>query len=507
MNRLGMRILRKCVALVALLAFAVPLIAQDRPVVLIHGFNSSGAAWGDTVSRLRTDLSVDPYIPNIAWGQPYFHQAVGLNDQPGYGSLPANTIALGHSNGGIVAREWSTIRPLAGVVTIGTPHGGVPLIPQFYNWRTYQASARDFINNVGFAFGGISDWSWVFAYVHGALSWMGDYSIWSVIYLGASLGMDQALPITADTRPGSEALNALNSPANLSREQAALAARVGIVSMAHNFYWAGPARAIIPDQADAVAAALYSSAAGLAGWATYLFLSADPLDLDAVHKASSLYALSGFMLSIDPVYCSLVSSVRGNECVPSDGVVPYTSQTYPGAHNVYIGFENNDGPAHTQEMRQSDVLADVLVRFLQVPRRGSVPVPPVPGPGPGDPNDPGNPGSGSAELLSPNQALDAGQSLRSTDGRYELVYQGDGNLVLYDATSTALWASNTGGISPGFVVMQGDGNFVIYDDLGAPAWSSGSAGHPGAWLVVQNDGNVVIYDADGTPLWATDTGR
>jgi hypothetical protein len=109
-----------------------------------------------------------------------------------------------------------------------------------------------------------------------------------------------------------------------------------------------------------------------------------------------------------------------------------------------------------------------------------------------------NPG----EVLFPNERVD------SADARYHFVYQGDGNLVLYDEAWQPLWASHTENSVPGALVMQGDGNLVIYDGNGVAIWASRTSfRHPGAFLVVQTDGNVVIYDVDGTPLWATDTWR
>jgi len=39
--------------------------------------------------------------------------------------------------------------------------------------------------------------------------------------------------------------------------------------------------------------------------------------------------------------------------------------------------------------------------------------------------------------------------------------------------------------------------------LAEPA--SNTDGNPGSRLLVQNDGDVVIYRADGTPVWATKT--
>jgi hypothetical protein len=109
--------------------------------------------------------------------------------------------------------------------------------------------------------------------------------------------------------------------------------------------------------------------------------------------------------------------------------------------------------------------------------------------------------------MQPGEVLRAGNAITSTNGRYTFVYQGDGNLVLYD-NGIALWASNTAGQPVGVCIMQGDGNLVIYAPTGAqPIWDSGTWQHPGGSLVMQDDGNVVIYRPDGTAVWATNTWR
>ena len=53
--------------------------------------------------------------------------------------------------------------------------------------------------------------------------------------------------------------------------------------------------------------------------------------------------------------------------------------------------------------------------------------------------------------------------------------------------------------------MQGDGNLVIYDASRSALWATNTTGHPGAFLSVQEDGNVVIYTNSRVPVWATDT--
>lgn len=106
------------------------------------------------------------------------------------------------------------------------------------------------------------------------------------------------------------------------------------------------------------------------------------------------------------------------------------------------------------------------------------------------------------DTLSAGGRLTAGQTLVSTNRRYRLLYQSDGNLVLYDDTDrTAPWATNTGGTSPGRAELQGDGNFVLYDGAGAAQFASNTPGNTNARLVVQNDGNVVIYASNGQPVW------
>lgn len=104
--------------------------------------------------------------------------------------------------------------------------------------------------------------------------------------------------------------------------------------------------------------------------------------------------------------------------------------------------------------------------------------------------------------IEPGHGLAPGEAVHSCDGRYALIMQGDGNLVLYHG-ATALWDSRTDQSDGRRAVMQGDGNFVVYG-ADAPLWDSGTDGHPGAWLAIQDDGNVVAYDG-ATAIWATGT--
>lgn len=98
--------------------------------------------------------------------------------------------------------------------------------------------------------------------------------------------------------------------------------------------------------------------------------------------------------------------------------------------------------------------------------------------------------------------LSSGQQITSPDGRFRLVQQGDGNLVLYFGAQ-ALWNSAVFG-SNHTTYFQSDGNLVTYSATG-PVWNSATSGI-GARLALQNDGNLVIYDIDDKVLWTTNTG-
>jgi hypothetical protein len=128
------------------------------------------------------------------------------------------------------------------------------------------------------------------------------------------------------------------------------------------------------------------------------------------------------------------------------------------------------------------------------------PVPPV------DPPPPEPPPVG--DVLASGASLTAGDERVSQNGRFVLAYQGDGNLVLYltrPAGDRAIWHTATEGHPPGEVAMQAiDGNLVVYDAAGTAVWAAGSES-PGARLLVQNDGNAVVYAADGASVWSTGT--
>ncbi|MCF5708963.1 putidacin L1 family lectin-like bacteriocin [Pseudomonas syringae] len=96
----------------------------------------------------------------------------------------------------------------------------------------------------------------------------------------------------------------------------------------------------------------------------------------------------------------------------------------------------------------------------------------------------------SATMIGPGTMIYPNQSY--TVGSSTLVFQGDGNLVLYGANGAVNWASYTEGKGAAVASMQEDGNFVIYDGAGTPLWHTHTAGQPGAYARIQDNGSFSI---------------
>ncbi|MDI2027066.1 DUF4241 domain-containing protein [Saccharopolyspora sp. TS4A08] len=95
------------------------------------------------------------------------------------------------------------------------------------------------------------------------------------------------------------------------------------------------------------------------------------------------------------------------------------------------------------------------------------------------------------------------ESLTSPNGRFSLVHQDDGNVVLYDNESLrAWWASDTCGADTAFCALRETDGLTLFSPQGRRIWRSGAT-RPAAALAVRDDGDVVITDVDGETVWST----
>ena len=100
--------------------------------------------------------------------------------------------------------------------------------------------------------------------------------------------------------------------------------------------------------------------------------------------------------------------------------------------------------------------------------------------------------------LATSASLTSGQSITSCSGRYNFVFQNEGNVVLYDnETGDAIWSTGGESTAATTLTMQADGNLVLYGASNAVLWAAsdhgGTIGTVG-WLAIQDDGNLAIYN-------------
>jgi pimeloyl-ACP methyl ester carboxylesterase len=109
------------------LAFSTPAKAQR--ITLVHGFNSSGGTWNspfNTQDYLFRTFGIPVDAPTYPWYLPVNLGAAMINVTD-----PANTILVGHSEGGVISRRFIENHQVAGLITLGTPHNGANMATNY----------------------------------------------------------------------------------------------------------------------------------------------------------------------------------------------------------------------------------------------------------------------------------------------------------------------------------------------------------------------------------------
>jgi prepilin-type N-terminal cleavage/methylation domain-containing protein len=107
-------------------------------------------------------------------------------------------------------------------------------------------------------------------------------------------------------------------------------------------------------------------------------------------------------------------------------------------------------------------------------------------------------------------SLTGGLAIKSPDGRWTAVMQGDRNFVIYEV-GVARWSTGDTGGSTLWMSTTSPGNLVIYgtstSDIRWSTFGSCSGYHKsGVYTTIQNDGNLVTYNNSGQALWSRTTG-
>lgn len=110
---------------------------------------------------------------------------------------------------------------------------------------------------------------------------------------------------------------------------------------------------------------------------------------------------------------------------------------------------------------------------------------------------------GCKDTLRAGEYLIPGQCIQSENDAYRLIYQADGNLVLYQTSDgEALWAANSNGPAWRFYMQGDDGNIVVYESQGNAVWASNVYGpqYAGSILLLLNNGNLEVQHGTQT-IW------
>jgi len=115
--------------------------------------------------------------------------------------------------------------------------------------------------------------------------------------------------------------------------------------------------------------------------------------------------------------------------------------------------------------------------------------------------------NGDQVILGDNTIYTAAQNTTWQGPNSQLVFQSDGNLVVYGPNKSILAYSGTFGHPDATMVMQKDGNLVIYDGMptiaangsvtGNPIWGSATSGTVGARLIMDTTGKTSVYGPSG----------
>ena len=99
-----------------------------------------------------------------------------------------------------MSRQWSRTHGLGAILTIGTPHGGAPLVNHLPDWLDYNLDVITLANIAGANLGWLnSDWWWLASSMYSLLKTSGDIA--AVAWWQASVGIGVDTAIVSPIRP------------------------------------------------------------------------------------------------------------------------------------------------------------------------------------------------------------------------------------------------------------------------------------------------------------------
>jgi hypothetical protein len=369
MSLLGWRGARSAAALAALVAWCLsnssPLAAQYTvPVALVHGYAEDPAVFSAMGSDLQNHFSprILELLPSLASGSSISYQADQLRSY--LGAWTYSTLAVAHSNGGLVARRMAGLQPGAGpraIVTFGTPHSGVPGVNHLNDaWWYYTFLGWDIDAAVATATDLFTFNRRLSGFALTAIATAGTVAAIQGVPLLVTEVLNHVSPTQAifdDVKPGAGLLEWLNHNPSSGLADYYVPARVGIVVTTRNYSVGGPLRLRLPPAwATELGHAVYfaSSASMIVGSNLYDdtigdegYLGQDLYDRQ-LDLAVTLMALGAQGMLADTQWCWWITG--GYSCPPNDAFIPVERQYYPWSGGddyrpVEIDASHSDEPS------------------------------------------------------------------------------------------------------------------------------------------------------------------
>lgn len=356
----------------AILVFTLPCAAQRQPLVMTHGIRSDAATWDQTASALTFKFPVAVHRFTTQWKTPYLSQANELLSSV-FAGLPDTTLAIGHSNGGLVLRQAALLNaPLRGLATVGSPNFGAPaadairknymsdlITPILIRAQSisYALSPPDFSDG---------EEQWYFDFVIA----FGGGMINLVNEILAFAGFDPSYSIWDSMYPTSAFMQNVNSPSSLALQAQRAPIRASIrtyIDDPHQAVW----RLAIPQSSVPYFEAIRDVGSTMALYAGLYYTDKycysqqnNPLRCNA---SSLFFDMSADLQLIEGRYCYKMTFVNATwpypfPCFATDAVVPLENQIW-GPPNYAVPYEVQ-GPSHTEQPKSTAVRAS-LEAFLQ----------------------------------------------------------------------------------------------------------------------------------------------
>ncbi len=341
----------------------------QQPVVMVHGGNASGNTWSQLSYRLW-QFGYKPFAPDLTPGDPIGQQASALGSlMEQDGDATPGVMVVAHSQGGLVSRSMARSRPVHALITVGTPHQGLPLgayrrrIDDQLGWTSMDMVLASLAMDPYYSDpGNFPDLEgWVWAWSARWYSYQDALRGGALIFAGAAVFLNNFMDHMAswdEMVPGSSFLEELN--ANVGAEQIGHA--FSIQAEYTNGYLGGPFALVLGgDESDRLGMQMFFTGFTLEEWAFELLSdlwNSPTMSADFAGAVGSLDL--AFRLQTFGDWWS--DDIVGAEGYAHDGIVPTPRQYRAGSTPLSVPFM-----PHTYET-SADATNNLILQALNLNR-------------------------------------------------------------------------------------------------------------------------------------------